>query len=261
MRGKFRNLTGTTRHTQASLERVLISLSKNIRGRTVVDIPAGSGQSSKLLMELGAIVYPYDLFPEEFHSCKETICQIADLEAGLPIKSGFADYVLCQEGIEHIESQTKVFQEFNRILSPSGRLIVSTPNLSNLKHKISFLVSESERCDRLPPNELDSVSPGGGTRRFGHVFLIGVQRLRMFAAMAGFKIKKIHRCGVSTTSLIYFVLLWPLIFLVNFKVFLKIIFKHGNNSRRRIYSEIIKLNIHPRILIGRHLIVEFEKIN
>lgn len=38
----------------------------DIQGKVFVDIPAGPGGTAKLLHERGAIVQPYDLFPEFF---------------------------------------------------------------------------------------------------------------------------------------------------------------------------------------------------
>ena len=247
-----------SRHTRVAVERLLTSLSQDLKGKTVIDIPAGMGRSSRLLQHLGADVHPYDLVPETFQT-DGLQCEKADLETGLPITTGSVDVVLCQEGIEHIGNQVRAFREFARILKPGGRLILSTPNQSNLKYKASFLLLESEAFRRMPPNEIDSGEVREGQIRFGHVFLIGIQRLRLFAKLAGLHVKKIHYCGTSPTAVVLWLVLSPVILAIATKAFLQTMSKRRRHPASHVYRELYTLAIDPRILIGRHLLVEFEK--
>jgi len=96
------------------LERILRSKKNELEGKKVIDLPAGNGISSAILNELGVDVEPYDLLPDFFK--QETLkCKYADLAEPLPIKDNYADFVLCQEGIEHTPDQINMFKEFNRI--------------------------------------------------------------------------------------------------------------------------------------------------
>lgn len=201
---------------------------------------------------------PYDLFPETFQT-DGLQCEKADLETELPITTGSADVVLCQEGIEHVGNQVGAFREFTRILKPGGRLILSTPNQSNLKYKASFLLLESEAFRRMPPNEIDSVEVREARNRFGHVFLIGIQQLRLFAKLAGFHLKKIHYCGTSPAALTLYLMLSPVIFAIITKTFLQTMARRRRHPSRHVYRELYTLAVDPHILIGRHLLVEFEK--
>jgi hypothetical protein len=59
-------------------------------------------------------------------------------------------------------------------------------------------------------------------------------------------------------------LFYPLILIVNILGYLRAVNKKDEVSRARkkkVYSEILKLGIDPRILLDGHLIVEFEKEN
>jgi len=56
---------------------------------------------------------------------------------------------------------------------------------------------------------------------FGHVFLIGVQKLRVLAKLAGFKIKHIQFTRLKTTSLFIFPFAYPFIFLSSYFTYLK----------------------------------------
>ena len=97
-----------------------------LSGKLIVDIPAGSGFTSKLLKEVGAVVEAYDLFPE-FFTFRGVVCRKADISEELPIRSGYADIVLFQEGIEHLSDQLHALKEVNRILKPGGSLIITHP--------------------------------------------------------------------------------------------------------------------------------------
>lgn len=57
------------------VEKVLTSQKDDLKDKVVIDIPAGSGHSTKILQNLGVRVEPYDLFPAFFNvdglECKE----------------------------------------------------------------------------------------------------------------------------------------------------------------------------------------------
>jgi 2-polyprenyl-3-methyl-5-hydroxy-6-metoxy-1,4-benzoquinol methylase len=75
------------------LERYLRAHESELRGKVVVDIPAGNGVSSAILREVGAAVEPYDLFPG-FFRVSGLECKEADLSQRLPIPDQHADVVL-----------------------------------------------------------------------------------------------------------------------------------------------------------------------
>lgn len=233
-----------------------------LAGLRVVDVPAGKGVTSKFLHEAGADVAAYDLFPEVFEF-DGVICHEADLMTGLPEVDSSADMVICQEGLEHLPNQLSALGEFNRILKPGGKLVVTVPSISHLRAKVSNLLTESELYSRMPPNELDALwYAGSGKMYFGHIFLIGIQRLRVLAVASGFRLKKIHTVKASGGALLYSPL-YPLIALVNLWAYLKNVYRNDGIDRekkREVYREQMKLNLHPGLLFGRHLFVEFEKI-
>lgn len=233
-------------------------------GKKVVDFPAGNGITSSLLIKHGCEALPFDLFPEYFQ-VPNVECKKANIFDGIPLPSETADAVICQEGIEHFQDQIKPFQEFNRILKPGGSLIITTPNYSNLRAKISYLLSESERFgSMMPPNEIDSIwmAKGSSEIYYGHIFLLGIQKLRLLGSLTGFKIKKIVFTRLKTTSLLFFPIFYPFIFLFNTLAYFNNISKRKAEPvyQRKIYLEIYQLSINPKILLDGHLFVEFEKI-
>lgn len=236
------------------------------KGKDVVDFPAGNGVTSRLLKEVGANPIALDLFPE-FFEIEDIECKRANIRDGLPLDDKSADVLICQEGIEHFSDQYQSLKEFNRVLKDKGILLVTTPNYSNLRARISYLLSESERFNSImPPNELDAIwmSKQDITSEiyFGHIFLIGVQKLRVLGKLAGFKIKKCHFAKAKGTSLLFFPFLYPFILGSNWITYRKNLRKNNNydmETKKAVYGEIFKLSINPKILIGSKLMVEFEK--
>lgn len=244
----------------------LLQNKADIKDKIIVDIPAGNGITSKIIAGCGGIPMAFDLFPEYFR-IDGIKCQQADVRNGIPLSDKSADYLICQEGIEHFADQLSAIKEFNRILKKNGILLITTPNYSNLRSKISYLLSESERFNStMPPNEFDSIWMSDQNLNkeiyLGHIFLIGIQKLRVLASISGFKIKKIHPTKIKTTSLFFLFLFYPFIFISNYYTYIKNCRKHPNNkSRQKIYHEVFRLSINIRLLIDSHLMIEFEKIS
>lgn len=250
------------------VKRFIFKSCSQFKDKKVVDFPAGNGITSRILKEVGAEPIPIDLFPEYFEIV-DMHCARANIREGLPVSNNAADYLICQEGIEHFTDQFSAFKEFNRIVKMNGTVLITTPNYSNLRAKLSYLLSESERFNSMmPPNELDSIwmTDKNITDEiyFGHIFLIGIQKLRVLASLTGFKIKKIHFTKIKTTSLLLLPLLYPLIVISNFITYRKNLRKNIDfdiKIKNRVYGEIFRLSINPKILIDGHLMVEFTKIS
>lgn len=234
----------------------------DLGGKRAVDIPAGHGVISDVLSRNGANVDAYDLYPE-FFQAEVLTCSKADLRATLPIADHHADLVVFQEAVEHLADPLHALRELNRILLPGGELILTTPNVSHLRAKLSHLLMESELYNRLPANELDALwFKGGDEPYYGHVFLIGIQRLRVLSRIAGFRLKTIHPVKVSLTSLLLG-FLYPVVLLANLFAYRRTVRRNSQihpDARRETYGEILRLNLHPTVLFGKHLFLSFEKV-
>jgi len=245
------------------VEKVLDDMGEDLRGKSILDVPAGSGFTSSILKKHGADVHAYDLFPE-FFKLDGVECKKIDLSYKLAIDDDSMDMIICQEGIEHLPNPLLLLQEFNRILKKGGTLILTTPNISHLRSKFSYFLSESDFYKRMPPNELDAVWHSNDKRiYFGHLFLIGIQKIRVLSLVAGFKITKIHDVKLSIGSL-FFIFLYPLLAFANIYAYLKNTFKRDGilvSDKKRVYGEIVKFNLHPSILFGKHLLLELKKVD
>jgi len=236
-----------------------------IENKIVVDIPAGNGATTEILLNLGANVKPFDLFPEYF-MLTNIKCERADILDKIPVDNNYADMLICQEGIEHFSDQLQVFKEFNRTLKLKGSLVVTTPSYSHLSAKLNYLLLENETSKLMPPNEIDDIwmSDKSITNEiyYGHIFLIGLQKLRVLGKLAGFKIKEIRYVRLSKGSLILFPFLYPFILLRSFLTYNRNLRKNKNLSMSRkkdVYKEQLKINIDPKNLLSKHTFIVFEK--
>jgi SAM-dependent methyltransferase len=245
------------------VKRFILSEPALFRGKTVVDVPAGNGVTSRILHEAGARVIPMDLFPQYFR-VRELACLPADLSQRLPLDDRAADHVLCQEGIEHLSDPLHAFREFNRILKPAGRLFITTPNFSNLRCRLSYLLTESERAGSvMPPNEVNAVwfSDQQDQKVYlGHIYLTGLQKLRVAGVLNGFTLRQVHFTRCRRSNLLLFPFLYPFIWAFSTLTYLKHRRKHhADVQRSKVLKEVYKWAIHPGVLLDASLFVEWEK--
>jgi 2-polyprenyl-3-methyl-5-hydroxy-6-metoxy-1,4-benzoquinol methylase len=235
-----------------------------LAGKEVLDVPAGNGDTAQLLLELGARVTASDLYPEFFRY--PTIeCIQANLNGTLPFAAASFDYVVCQEGIEHMPNQLHLFQELNRILRPGGRAIITTPNYSNLRTRLSYLLLESEAYKLMAPNEADSVWASDKAHTIddvylGHIFFANITKQRVLAALSGLRITEVHPARVNYTSLLLLPFYYPWMLLAGWMARRRGLRKGEPSSRRQeAYAELAQLNQSLNVLTGGHLIVEYKK--
>jgi len=243
----------------------LHEIQKGLVSKVVIDVPAGTGFTSDLLLKYGAKVLAFDLFPEYFKS-KMISCERADVTQGVPVQDAVADMLICQEGIEHFSDQLKVMKEFNRTLKVGGSLIITTPSASNLASKFSYLLFESETNNQMPPNEINDIWMADESLTseiyYGHIFLIGLQKLRVLGRLAGFKIKEIRYVRLSRASLLLFPFLYPLILIRSLLTYYSNIGKLPSIEKamkESVYKEQLRININPKHLLNKHMFVVFEK--
>ncbi|HBH47197.1 MAG TPA: hypothetical protein DDX98_01065 [Bacteroidales bacterium] len=248
------------------VKRYLLVNKDFFEGKKVVDFPAGNGVTSRLIKEVGGEPIPFDLFPEYFQ-IEGLKCARANISNGLPLNSNSVDALICQEGMEHFSDQLQALKHFNKVLKRGGRLLITVPNYSNVQSRLSYMLMESERFNSImPPNELDSIwmSAQDVTDEiyYGHIFLIGFQKLRVLAKLAGFKVKEVYKTRTKSTSAIMLPLYYPFILLSNYITYRRNLLKNKNYSierKREVYKEVFKYGVSLKVLLGSHLMVEFEK--
>jgi SAM-dependent methyltransferase len=253
------------KHIKYHVIKYLKELGNLLIGKIVIDLPAGSGSTSEFLLGAGATVEAYDLFPEYF-KVSSIKCQRVDITAGTSIKPNHADYVICQEGMEHFSDQLKAMKEFNKILKANGKLVITVPSYSHLSAKLSYLLFESENGKNMPQNELTDVwmlDKNVSTEIYhGHIFMLGLQKLRTLAKLSGFNVEQIRFVNLSRTSLLLFPFFYPFILFHSISRYHRNINRNkelDGHAKRLVFKQQLLMNINPKNLLNKHTFVVFSK--
>ncbi len=232
--------------------------------KIVLDIPCGDGRASNEFYKKNATVISMDLLPE-FFKLKDHKVSYADLSEKIPLEDKSVDYICCQEGLEHLPNQLCVLNEFNRILKPSGVLLLTTPNNSSVRARFSTFCIESDLVSRMPPTELDGVwfaKTNLNKIYFGHLFLLTVQHLETLLCFSGFKTTKRIKTDISVSALLLGILLLPLISIITIYSYFEYSRKKLCNNKEKqktILWERLKLNLSLKSLFCRHIFWECKK--
>lgn len=246
---------------QGSIDRYVLPYIEslpNLAGKTAIDIPAGEGRASYRFMQRGARVRAFDLFPE-FTKVEGVESEYADMNDGVPVDDGYADFLICQEGIEHMSDKVALFCEFNRALKRGGRLIITTPNLSNARGRVWMALAESDSGRRMPVTEIDSLwftEKETDRLYFGHLFLTTVQHLQTICSITGFEVIERRKTARSSTAVLFGVLLYPFLVLGSLLAYLAYRDKNDHideKLRKTILWDRVKLNLSPQTVFGKHI--------
>lgn len=193
-------------------------------------------------------------------------CERVDITNGTSIESNHADYVICQEGMEHFSDQLKALKEFNRILKLNGKLVITVPSYSHLSAKLSYLLFESENGKNMPQNELTDIwmldKNVSMEIYHGHIFMIGLQKLRTLAKLAGFNVEQVRFVNISKTSLLVFPFIYPIILLHSLRAYRRNLRRNKElnaQAKRLVFKQQLMMNINPKNLLNKHTFIVFSK--
>ncbi|HUN99127.1 MAG TPA: class I SAM-dependent methyltransferase [Bradyrhizobium sp.] len=228
----------------------------------ILDFPAGDGKESRELAAIGFLPISSDLFapaqkPDDFRYVQ------ADANRTFPFRSASFDYVLSREGIEHLEYQAQFIRECARVLKPSGRLVLTTPNVLHLYSRLSYLLSGQRTLVRGVINEIQTPRFVGEDKVYhGHAFLIDYFRLRYLLKLAGFDQLEVFTDRFSPSS----IALAPLVPIMYgaYAMSVRRSIRKDRNKRKSlsygtVFSDIAGHVFSAAILFGKRLIVVATK--
>lgn len=120
--------------------RSVISIFNLLPRGTVLDIAAGEGDISNVLISMGFKVTSCDINPTNCRS--RGIPAIAvDLNSNnsMPFKDKSFNYIIVTESMQYLENPHLLFREITRLAKPECLLIVTFPNILNIQSRIKFL--------------------------------------------------------------------------------------------------------------------------
>jgi ubiquinone/menaquinone biosynthesis C-methylase UbiE len=168
-------------------------LRDSTRGR-LLDVPAGHGALAVRLKEIGFEVSGCDLYPQIFDAQNIEI-KAGDLDGRLPYDDQAFGYVVCIEGLEHIENPANAIREFSRVLKPGGTLVVSVPNIMNIEERLKWLFAGyTSHFKPLSPEARSAIAReyGGMEEVALHVNPIGYSEVRYLLEKSGFELESVH---------------------------------------------------------------------
>ena len=107
-----------------------------------LDIGSGHGDLIRLMRANGLVTHSVACdYTVALMALPDVLVSVANLNTEpLPFADASFDLVTCTEVIEHLEHYRETLREMYRVLKPAGRLVVTTPNILNLKSRIRFLI-------------------------------------------------------------------------------------------------------------------------
>jgi 2-polyprenyl-3-methyl-5-hydroxy-6-metoxy-1,4-benzoquinol methylase len=114
----------------------VLSILKTLPPGKLLDAPAGEGALAERLRQIHDVV-AVDI-DEAYFKLSGVPFKKADLNQPLPFEDANFNYVVCVEGIEHLENPFLCLREFARVLRPGGSLVITTPNIMSIKSRTRF---------------------------------------------------------------------------------------------------------------------------
>lgn len=117
----------------------VLEITANIPKGRLLDIPCGQGALPQRLSQQGFEIFCGDYDRGNYRIRGGHFHQL-DLNGHLPYRDQAFDCVTCVEGIEHLENPHLLIREIGRVLKPGGRVVITTPNIMNIKSRLYFLL-------------------------------------------------------------------------------------------------------------------------
>lgn len=254
MKPKYVKTQVTALAHEAIHEKVQEILQSETRG-TVLDIPAGKGALALRLKKLGFEVSCCDLYPQIF-KLKDAEIKFGDLDINLPYENESFDYIVCVEGLEHIENPANAIREFARLIKFGGTLIVSVPNIMNIEERLKWLFNGyTSHFKPLSAEAIANIKNEIGSEYDNmeevalHVNPIGYSEVRYLLEKNNFSLQKVYLDKPKKNLWIYF----PLVALIRLTARL-------NSEKKRRSRWMDELNADEVLLGGNTLIFQAKKL-
>jgi SAM-dependent methyltransferase len=220
---------------------------------TYLDIGAGKGDLIRALEKAMTLSSRACDFHVELFGPGKNVCTQVDLNSGtLPYADAEFDLVTSSEVIEHLENFRGLLREAYRVTADDGVIVVTTPNVLNVKSRVRYLVSGfANLFGPLPTNNGERFSAGA------HISPIPYFYLAHALIEAGFENVELGIDRVQKTSVLWLLLLAPIIFIGGAR-FMGL--ERGRFNTLTAENEVfVKAHFSWRLLVGRTIVVSAVK--
>lgn len=218
-----------------------------------LDIGAGHGDLIALLRSRFDVASRACDYTRSLMKLEDVDVSVVDLNvAPLPYGDGSVDLVTCTEVLEHVENFRQVLRDMYRVLRPGGTVVLSTPNILNLKSRIRFLgFGFYNLFGPLHTRESALHTTGG------HISPISLFYLVHALVDAGFEEIEVAIDKRQGTSMFWLIILFPFLKLMSARALAKEIrrFKTVDQHNERY----VRLMNGADLLLGRTVIVGARK--
>lgn len=122
-----------------------LPLLKGYTGKRVLDVGCAKGYVGEQLKKQGNTVIGWDIDERAVKEAKKTLdnAYLVDLESDKwpEFKEKF-DLIVILEVIEHLFEPDEVLLRLCKLLKPGGKILISTPNLLHVYHRIPILMGK-----------------------------------------------------------------------------------------------------------------------
>ena len=234
------------KNTHNVVEKLLLDNKSHnqLKQMKVLDLPCGEGAFTNRLLQKKVEVVPSDIDNALLTNDRIDNFVLSDMEKCLPFENELFTDVVCIDGIEHIEKPFDFIKECNRIIVPSGRIIISTPNISAARSRWRyFLTGHHNKC-KTPLNEKNVTF-------LHHKNMISFPEIRYMLHTNGFEIVKVRTNRIKTISYLY-ILFFPFLYLTTSWVYSQ---EEKDLEQKTRNAEIKKIMFSKFVYFGETLIV------
>lgn len=190
-----------------------------------------------------------DLHPEIFR-LPDVRIRRGDLTSTLPYGEHCFDYIICIEGLEHIENPHQAIREFQRLICPDGHLFVSIPNILNIEERLKWLLyGYTSHFKPISHDRIMALGEYSGLEEVVlHINPIAYSELKFILEKYGFEILRLYRDKPKRNSWAYL----PIVGLIR-------MLNRCQSEERRRERWAVELQSDEVLLGGNTLIIHAQK--